>query len=124
MSEPTTSSSHAHPILPKLRSRPLDGRAPPAATDSDAHSLAEVRPGQVVEITEIFFQIVRNRCWELGIFEGEVFECVAVDGEEIVLIHPRRGTVEVSVDCARFVLTTPARIGGRRRRSPGSRRRA
>jgi hypothetical protein len=70
-------------------------------------SLADVRPGDVVEIVEILFEMVRNHCWELGIVEGDVYECVHLDREEIVLARPRGGQVAVERHCARFVVTDP-----------------
>jgi hypothetical protein len=61
----------------------------------------------VVEVIEIFFEIVRNHCWALGLVVGDVCECVAVGKAEIVLAHPTGGRLKVERDCARFVLTRP-----------------
>lgn len=96
--------------MPTFRSRPLDGKTrwPPshASDGSEQTSLADVRPGEVVRITEIFFQMVRNRCWEAGIFEGDVVRCREVDRNLIVLVHPERRKVVLERSCARFVLAS------------------
>jgi len=76
-------------------------------------SLASVAPGERVRVTEIFFQIVRNRCWELGIRDGDVLECLETDDEAVLLRHPRRGVVSIERSCARFVLTASPSLEGR-----------
>jgi hypothetical protein len=63
--------------------------------------------GDVVEVVEIFFEIVRDHCWTLGLVVGDVCECVATSNAEIVLAHPTAGRVRVERDSARFVLTHP-----------------
>jgi hypothetical protein len=81
-------------------------------------SLADVRPGDVVEIVEILFEMVRNHCWELGIVEGDVYECVHLDREEIVLARPRGGQVAVERHCARFIVTDDRTTSKERSASP------
>lgn len=74
-------------------------------------SLANTRPGDVVKITEIFFQIVRDRCWELGIDRGEVFECRATRDDHVVLEHDELGRLELELHYARFVSTVSVASG-------------
>lgn len=64
--------------------------------------------GELVQVTSIFFEIVRNRCWKLGILEGEVYRCLGFDESRgtLLLFHPVHGRVRVEKDVARFVSTT------------------
>lgn len=88
--------------------RPL-ARAEPSGLPTC--SLADTRPGDVVKIADIFFQIVRNRCWELGIDRGEVFECRGARDDHVVLEHDELGRLELETHYARFVSTVSVASG-------------
>lgn len=109
-----------HPtVYPSGWSRHQDPGWPPPPV-AEGLSLADVEPGDVAEVTAIFFDIVRNRCWEIGIRPGEVLECLEADGESGALLLRRRDgePVVLSEACARFVLVSPATVSvGRAGRS-------
>lgn len=83
----------------------LDRPFRPHSTDPYRASLAEAKPGQTLEVTDIFFQLVRNRCWECGMSEGSVVECLDVTNEQVVLDHPEHGLFALERSYARFVRT-------------------
>lgn len=99
----------AHPRRGLARpARPLE-RVGPGGLPT--RSLADTRPGDVVKVADIFFQIVRDRCWELGIDRGEVFECRGTRDDHVVLEHDELGRLELETHYARFVSTVSVASG-------------
>lgn len=89
----------------------FDGSTPNVRRGLPTRSLADAGPGDVVEIADIFFEIVRDRCWELGIDRGEALECVAKERGRIVLANEEIGRVELESHYARFVSVRPVASG-------------
>lgn len=98
---------------PVVKHPPFDGSAPSSRglPRLPTRSLVDAGPGDVVKIDDIFFQIVRNRCWELGIDRGELFECRGVRDGCVVLEHEDHGRVRLEAHYARFVSTVPVASG-------------
>lgn len=66
-------------------------------------TLALSQPGQTVQVKEILFDLVRDRCWELGIREGSVVECRDRDGSSVVVDLPNGERAQIPRDYAWFV---------------------
>lgn len=66
-------------------------------------SLAAAAPGERFLIKRIHFALVRDRCSELGIREGEVLRCLRNTAKEVVVEFPQRHTTALEIHYARFV---------------------
>lgn len=75
-------------------------------------SLAAAVPGERFQIKRIHFGLVRERCSELGIREGEVLRCVRNTAKEVVVEFPQRHTTALEMHYARFVELRDADAGG------------
>jgi len=50
-----------------------------------AEALATAEPGRRYRVSRVLFDLVRNRCRELGFREGDEVTCTSNDGEGVVL---------------------------------------
>lgn len=96
-------------------------------------SMAAASPGERFRVRRIHFGLVRDRCSELGIREGDVLRCLRSSAHEVVVQFPERHTAALELDYARFVeLADPdedsfaraPRPAGRPARRPARERRA
>lgn len=97
----------AGPFLGNLEDGKRSGDGRDADGADPRRSLAHIRPGDVVEVTGVIFEIVRNRCWEAGIRPGEIFECREIRDGSLVLAQQDGSTVTFERHHARFVSTRP-----------------
>jgi hypothetical protein len=65
--------------------------------------LADAKPGDLVQVRLIVFELVRSRCWHLPLREGDTVRFVET-GDEAVTVSRLDGThLAVPSECARFI---------------------
>ena len=72
-------------------------------TWSWSEALAAARPGARYRIADLVFVMVRDRCRELGLEEGDEVRCVGNQGWAVELERPDRRRVSMEHDYAWFV---------------------
>ena len=79
-------------------------------------TLAAAKPGAPYRITDLVFSMVRDRCRELGLAEGDEIRCVENGRRSLCLERSDGRRVSLDRDYAWFVqvepLGSPAPVGG------------
>lgn len=66
-------------------------------------NLATAAPGESFHVRRIHFGLVRDRCADLGMREGDLLRCLRVTAGEVVVEFPEGHTTALELDYARFV---------------------
>lgn len=92
------------------------------APEPSPRCLSDAEPGDLVRVRLIVFELVRSRCWDLPLREGDMLQYIDGGGRDITVARLDGTRVLVPYECARFVgidlVAGEGGTGGGRGRGP------
>lgn len=93
------------------------------ARDKTPRSLSDASPGDVVRVRLIVFELVRSRCWDLPLREGDTLQLVDASDAGVVVSRLDGSRLVVPSECALFIGVETIAAGAPSTEQPAARTR-